>query len=281
MVEDGKVVFTADKEEYKRAISYYHQYFKEGLFDQEGFTQDVAQYFAKGKTEEVTLGSFMLWNAENMAGPERAKDYVPVPPLEGPDGHRLWTKCNLYNATITGATFAITTACENPEIVIRWVDQLYDKKTSAEGNWGSIGVVLREDSDGVLRFNAPPEGMSFDEFRYANCPVWPPSALFAEDLEVVIETPPANVSKLKIMHEVYEPYMLSETLPGMPYNKDESDWLASGGTDINNLVNDNRAKWLLNGGVEEEWDSYIEQLNKLDLKKHIEIIQNAYDRFMQ
>ncbi len=281
IVEGGKIVFTADKLEYKKAIAYFHTYFKEGLFDPEGFTQDIKQYFAKGKTEEVTLGSFMLWNAENMAGTERAENYVPVPPLKGPGGHQIWRKYNGNNGSINGAGFAITKSCNNPEIIMRWVDQMYEKKNSAQIIWGALDIVLKEGDSGILEFNPTPEGMGFDEFRRKNAPLFGPSALFAKDYGKVVMHPDFQKSKMKIKREVYDPYLTDESLPGIPYTKEESDWLASSGEDINNYVDDNRAKWLLNGGIEKEWDEYLKRLEQLKLAEHLDMLQNAYDRFIK
>lgn len=279
VLENGKVVFSADKPEFKEAIIYLNRFFKDGLFDKEGFTQDVKQYFAKGKTQEVTLGSFMLWNAQNMAGPERAKDYIPVAPLKGPGGKQLWTKYNSNSGMLTGATFAITKSCKNPEIVLRWVDQLYDKKTSAEGVYGPIGIMFKEGANGVLELNPVPQGMSFDEFRYKNCPVWPPSANFIEDYGKVFQYPPVFQEKVDIKRKLYDPYLKSETLPPLVFSAEETLWNTSTGNDIQNYVNSKRAKWLLEGGIEKEWDEYLTKLKQLKLDEHVKKMQAAYDRF--
>ena len=37
-----------------------------------------------------------------------------------------------------------------------------------------------------------------------------------------------------------------------------------------------RAKWLSKGGVEEEWDAYLQQLNELGLEQFLEIYQRNY-----
>jgi len=279
VVENGKVVFTADKPEYRDAINYYHKFFAEGLFDQEGFTQDVKQYFAKGKTQEVTLGSFMLWNAENMAGTERAADYVPVPPLEGPGG-KHWTNYMVTGGQLAGPAFAITSACKNPEILVRWVDQLYDKTMSLQMLNGKIGIVLEEGTTTTYDYAETPEGLSWDEFRYKYAPGYAPSAFFADDYGTVLPLPPATVPKVEIKHEIYDPYLDSETLPPLFFTQEETDWNRSVGLDIQNYVNTNRSKWLLEGGIDKEWDAYIEKLKELELEKHVQKMQTAYDRFV-
>lgn len=277
--ENGKVVFTADKQEYKNAINGLSKFFKEGLFDKEGFTQDAKQYFAKGKTKEVTLGSFMLWNAINMAGPDREKDYVAVPPFKGPDGKQVWTKYNGNNGNINNAAFAITSSCKNPEILVRWIDQFYDKKISAQAVYGPIGITLEESQSGVLKFKELPQGSVFDEVRYKNCPVWPATGLFADDLGKVVDMVPTGIVRTELIKKLYLPNATSQTLPQMSFTEDESKWNASEGNDIQNYVNQRRAKWLLDGGVDKEWDDYVAKLKQLKLDEHIKRMQTVYDRF--
>ena len=281
VVENGKIVFTADKPEYKEAIKYFNKMFREGLFDNEAFTQDLKQYFAKGKTKEVTLGSFMLWNAENMAGAERAKEYVPVPPLKGPSGIQMWTKENGVLGLILGTGFTITNKCQYPEVAIRWVDELFDKKTAVEGFFGPVGTNLKEGPGGTLVYAPVPDGMSFDEFRYKNSPTFSPGAIFAEEKGdgKIVEIHPVNKSKIDIMNKYYKPYMKGETLPPISNTPEEIDFLKTTGTDLQNYVKDTQAKWLLEGGIENEWDAYLAKLKSLKLDEYLKVMQTAYDRF--
>lgn len=271
--ENGKIKFGANTEEFKNFIKFCNRMFREGLFDQEIFTQDAKQYFAKGKTDDVTLGCFMLWNAPNMAGPERAEDYVPIPTLEGPDGDRNWCNYLTSNGTVRGSNFAITSACKEPEILVRWLDQFYDKKTSAEALWGPV-----EEKDGMYVFKPYPEGSSFDQYRYENSPVFGPGALFASDYNTVVEMPEMMVDKLNEMEEYYDIHPKTNSLPMLRFTDEETNWLETTGNDIITYIYDKMAKWMMKGGVDEEWDDYLKQLDSLNVEKHIEILQGAYDR---
>lgn len=275
VVEDGEVVFTADKEEYKTAIAELHRFFAEGLFDEEIFTQDMKQYFAKGKTQEMTLGAFTLWNRANMVGPERVEDYVPVGPLKGTDKDPVWTR--EVGASGGETTFAITNQCENPEVVIRWIDTFFDEVTSVETAWGPI----TEGENGIYTFDATDSDQSFDDYRYQQAPIWGPALVAADFYDRVVEMPYTMVEKVEIMKEYYEKYMTNETLPFLKFTEEETEWFTSRGADINNHVEDYQSKWLLNGGIEEEWDDYILGLEQLGIDTHVENMRNAYARFTQ
>ena len=49
--------------------------------------------------------------------------------------------------------------------------------------------------------------------------------------------------------------------------------------DIGNYVKSTIANWIVKGGVENEWDSYVQQLDKLGLEKALQLYQAAYNRF--
>lgn len=275
VVEDGdKVVFTADKEEYKKAISELHKFFEEGLFDEEVFTQDVKEYFAKGKTEEMTLGSFVLWNRGNMVGPERVGDYVAVPPMKGTDAEPVWLK--EVNGNSPATCFAITNQCENPEILVRWIDQFFDEETSVRAGWGPIV----KNENGPASFEAGATDQSFDDYRYENAPIWGPCAIYEDFYGRVVDMPEMMTEKVDIMNESYAKYMTVSSLPPLKFTQEESDWFVANGVDINNYVKDHQAHWLLEGGIEEEWDEYISGLKALNLDKHVEMMTTAYNRYL-
>ncbi len=274
VIEDGsdEVVFTADKEEYYTAIVELHKFFEAELFDKEIFTQDIKQYFAKGQTEEMTLGSFVLWNRGNMVGPDRVDDYVAVAPLEGPDGDRIWTREVSGNAPST--TFAITNQCENPEILVRWADQFFDETLSVEAAWGPI-----VEGDPAT-FEAAASDQSFDDYRYQHAPIWGPLAVYEDYYDRVVEMPSMMIEKVEIMEESYQEFMTNSSLPPLKFNEEENDWFTTNGTDINNHINDHQARWLLQGGIEEEWDTYLDGLESLKIDEHVTNMNNAYQRFL-
>ena len=67
--------------------------------------------------------------------------------------------------------------------------------------------------------------------------------------------------------------------PNVIFTTEQTDRLAELSTDIGDYVNTTLANWMLNGGMEDEWDSYVERLNKLGLEEYIFILQEALDNF--
>ena len=49
--------------------------------------------------------------------------------------------------------------------------------------------------------------------------------------------------------------------------------------DIDKYVETTRAKWVTEGGIDEEWDAYIEQLKTMGLEQLVQIYTDAYERY--
>ncbi|KOS00928.1 ABC transporter substrate-binding protein, partial [Paenibacillus polymyxa] len=60
VTNEGKVVFTADKDGYKEGIKYLNELYKLNLIDEESFEQDYNTYLAKGQNEKY--GLYFQWD---------------------------------------------------------------------------------------------------------------------------------------------------------------------------------------------------------------------------
>ncbi len=275
IVRDGKVIYTAAQPEYATAIAKLHDWYAEGLIDQEALTQDDKTYLAKGKTDIETLGSYVWWETEEVVGPDRAGDYALVPALEGPAG-RLVGHSN--GADFSGGAFAITRANKHPELTMRWVDRLYDPVMSAQVSWGPIGVMLEENTDGVLQQIELPEGQSAGELRQKVAPGGP-SVTLKEDFTNVVLPEPRASQRVADLEEYYLPWAEKEYYPNVMFTNEETQEIAQIETEITALVDARRAQWIANGGVEQDWDGYVAQLGSIGLDRLVELYQGALDRF--
>lgn len=276
IVRDGKVIFTAIQPEYKEAIQYFHGWYKEGLIDPESFTQNSSQYLAKGKTDPERLGAYIWWETEEVVGPERAKDYALVPPLEGPNGHRIVGRSN--NSEYNRAAFVITAVNKYPEITMRWIDRLYEPYMSAQVNWGPLGIIYELDENGML-VNLPlPEGVSMGEYRQRVAPTGV-GVVLREHFGTVVDMEPRAKQRLKDIEEIYAPYQESEHYPMIFFSPEELERINILEQDILDFVNLKRATWIVDGGIEEEWESYLKELDRMGLPELMEVYQAGLDRF--
>ena len=73
-----------------------------------------------------------------------------------------------------------------------------------------------------------------------------------------------------------------ESWPRPYYSVDEADRLSEVTTDIFNLTETQRAKWIC--GQEElndlSWKKYVSQMEQMGVKEMVDIYQTAYDRYL-
>ena len=67
----------------------------------------------------------------------------------------------------------------------------------------------------------------------------------------------------------------------MRFDDATAEELATLEPDISTYVESQYAKWVAEGGIDEEWDNYIATLNRMGLERMIEIFQREYDKYMQ
>lgn len=276
IVRDGKVIFTAVQPEYKEAIEYYHKWVKEGIIDPEATTQDTAKMFAKGKSKDETLGSFIWWENTEMVGTDRQNDYAVLPPLVGPKGKPIVGHSN-YSEYGRDA-FVITKADKYPEITSRWVDQLYAPKESAQVNWGPIGEVYKEDGNGMLVNKELPAGVAMGEYRQKVAPGGP-FIVLKQDFGKVVDMEPRAKERLQILDKYYRPYEEKENYPQVFFSQEDSQRINQLQTDITQFVNQKQAHWLQDGGIEKEWDSYVKQLDQMGLPELMKLYQKGLNNF--
>ncbi|MEF2244017.1 MULTISPECIES: sugar ABC transporter substrate-binding protein [unclassified Paenibacillus] len=274
IVNDDKVVYTAVQPEYKAAIEYFNKMFKEGLADPESFTQDKNLFTAKISQNNM-IGAFMAWNYDSVGLPED-HDFVPLEPLAGPNGDQMWA--GFQPGILFKGSFAITSANKNPEVTIRWIDYMFDPLVSIQAVHGMIGTNLIEQADGTFKVAQAPEGKTSAEFRESPETSRTVYAQTKEMQEKIINERQVKMPKTEL-DDLYGPYLVYNEFPKVYMTVEENSELTRYKTDIGTYVEKMYAQWMLNGGIETEWDGYVQQVNKMGLDRMIAIYQQAYDRY--
>lgn len=65
--------------------------------------------------------------------------------------------------------------------------------------------------------------------------------------------------------------------PNVFMNQEDSEKLANLQTDISTYIKQKRADWIMNGGVEEQWDDHLAELEAYGLEEYLEILQKYFD----
>lgn len=277
-VQDGKVVYTLATPQYKEGMNYFQRLYAEGLIDEEAFTQDGGMLTGKIKSETRIVGAFQTWRSSGYKRtPDDAMDeYVPVPPMAGPDGTRLWP---LMQAGGSRGAGVITNKCENPEIAMRWLDSLYEPEWAVQvGLMYYMGVHMVKEGDNFKIIRKPERDILEDSQYFSGARIFnvrnSTGSRFLER--------PAHIMEKQELDKVYAPYYPKEVYPKNTFlSQEESEELSEFAVDINNYADEMFAKWMTVGGIEDEWEGYLKTLKDMGLERYLAIYQGAYERYMQ
>lgn len=283
--DDGQLIFTADKEGFKEAIEYLHRLYSEGLIDPEVFTQD--RTLLTNKIRQLNVGCYTDYRLKSSMAHEEIQDKFSVmPPLAGPYGDRRWLRAM---AGMSEGAFALTSACKNPEAAIRWLDYINEPQNciqmlygmfKPEGWVGSEALVPSPTQPGKWTGNTDlrPADVSPNDWPWSAPIGSSPVIATREVINKYIADRPNNVAKEEVC-AVYRPYLTK-----YPYNypyrftPEEIEELSLLQTDLLNYIYRTQAKWIAEGGVDQEWDAYLAQLQKLNVDDYVQLYRAAYER---
>ena len=285
VTDEGEVIYTAVQEGYKEGIQWLHQLVEENLVDPEAFTQEWSTYVAKGKNHRY--GLCFTWDIANV---DNYDDYVMLPALAGPEGLVNITRQN--NSETSGfdrGRCVLTTSCRDTALAAAWIDQMYAPLQSIQNNWGTYGeegkpnifeMSTNAEGEPMLK-HLSLEGESPVEVRQAQS-VNGPLAVLNDYYGVYVTQPDDAKWRLDNMHATYLEDMHSKYVyPNVFMSIDDTNMVSQYDTDIKKYADQKKADWILNGGIEEEWDEYLQKMEEYGLSDYLAIKQKYFDQYQE
>lgn len=273
----GKVQFTANTENYQKAIKFFNKAYKEGLIDSESFEQDWSRYVAKGNDQKY--GMYFTWDPRNVTGD--TEDYVMYQPMANETGEINVTRTN--NFGFSRDRFVITSANKNIELTAKWVDQMYNPIQSVQNNWGTYGDkgqnIFRYDEEKNQLIHEPLEGSAPVEVRQKTA-VGGPLAILDTYYGQYTTMPDDAKWRLDLMDKFIFPYVQNENnYPNIFLSAEDTKRLADIDADMQDYILRKRDEWITKGNIDQEWDDYLKQLDAFGLDDWLEIKQRNYDEY--
>ena len=160
--ERGKVRFAPEEDAFFATLDWLHQMYAEGLLDIDFISQGSNIWAAK--VNEGNVGLFSYWRLQNTARtPEVASMYRIMVPVHAEDTRA----CLPRNMDIIEFGAAVTTACENPEAALRWLDAQFETENMLISQNGPLGDTLVKRDDGRYEVSYVPK----DNELYQRVPV--------------------------------------------------------------------------------------------------------------
>lgn len=282
---EGEPVFMPAQENYKEAVEWMHGLWEKGILDPEYFTQEGSMATSKRQAEGGSqVGLISAWTADAEAG-GNADQFVLLEALQGPDGNRYVENASNY-LDISDRELVISKDCENPEKLLAWADDFYDNVATLQTTYGSISDgCVTDNGDGTYTVNEPEDGSSLDTSAWSNALKDFGPKYMTEDFEANVTLPADQGDGIRLLEdEVNAKYVTTDKNVGFPmvqYTSDEQNTLTMLGTDIYQYVEAQYAHWVVDGGIEEEWDAYLEQLDAMGLQDLVKAQTDAYNAYIE
>lgn len=281
-IVDGVVTPTANTDDFRAFLEYFHGLCADGLANVEGLTQTEEQYFANISNGNV--GVFWGWAPYTYTSDAALQaQYVPTGPLSA-DGYTFREMPTRLTANRNG--FVITTACENPEIALQWWDYLSRDQVAAHTARSGPEGLTWELVDGVpTSRNYTAEEAT--EFGYGDLAGHVGTSTFAASMGLT-NCPPLIVDSLVPVEgttsqirfdavELYEPYFTEQSMStGVvpPEAQEEFDFTCEG---LEEYIDSFACDSILNGVTDDTWNAYLSGLDSRNYGYYIEFYQKYLD----
>ena len=279
---DGKVNFVCDDDNYRAALTYFHDWYADGLMDLEMFSQDTTQLMAKCQHGYVGVSTW--WYIEELMGPY-SEDYVFLPVLTGPDG--------TSNVTVRtgGGTNAgqcsITSKCQDPAKLLSFYDQWYNGEIVMQLQYGPIGEWFTgQDENGMWLSITEDEcrekyGKSAGELK-SQLEVNGPKLILSNYYAEYFYMEDRAIERLTDLYDYWMPFVKDTTVYPVDcvFTQEELDDIDYYRSDFENVVAEQEALWIKNGGpTDAEWEAYKANLERCGMSTLLATYQAAYDRY--
>ena len=282
--KDGQVESALVSDNFKDFLSLLHEWYALGLISKDFFTQqsmDVKNVFA-GDGCGVCWDNADFITEDNTNAELAAKGFyctaLPIPTRE--EGQTLHYSLNMDGAVQAG--LCVSTACEDPELLVKTMDFSFTDQGALLSNYGIDGISYEMNAEGKPRWTEAMTNVEGQTFR-------------ATILTYILNGLPTYVDVKKYWSETFDEDSLyavelwSDTptdkayaLPSaLFFTSEESSVYATKITDVETYANEYILTCITgDADIDATWDDYAEKVWSLGLQDCIDATQNAYERYL-
>lgn len=268
--------FIPADDRFKEMLQYLNKLYKEGLINQDLYTVKSEEIFARGS--QGLFGAAIVTNPRTAYNQD---NFIGAPVFEGPHGDKLYSN---YKASLVNiGAFVITDKNPDPAATVRWVDYFYGDEGSKLFFMGLPGQTYVENPDGTVDYsdliNKNPDGLTYTQAisKYLTWRTGGYPAIVKEQYFKGSEGQPDSIEATRKV----EKFVPEEVWAPFNFTVEESEKMATLGADIENYVKEMQAKFIIGQASFDQWDKFVETLNKMGLDKYMAIYNDAYKRYQE
>lgn len=275
-VENGKAFFSATDDRFRDALDYWHELWELGVCDPETFTQDASMHNAKLMSETRIVGMMQCWRGSSWRLSNEDDEYAILPALDSENGEGLYGQ--RFSGLSVRCAAAITKDCENPELAMRWIDNMVEPTNAYSFlSKGSFGYNYEDQGD-VYKIIKDIDLKDPEQQKQALLGFSCLSYITYNKGER--STDPFNVNNEKAVSDaIYRESYPEEYYPNVFLTLEENKIITELETDLKTYMYQFYGDWIVNGGDDAKWAKHLQQLKDLGVEEYIEQFQIALDRY--
>ena len=277
---DGKVFYGPARQGWKDYLTLMNRWYQKGLIDVDYMTGN--SIYADSKM--IASGTSGAWfGMYTMPSDLSAKDQnIKVIAVSPPKLNEHDTLHIQKRYSISDNMFYISSGCEHPEIVLKWIDYLFSDEGSRFASYGTEGKTYRLDKDqnpvftDLILHNS--DGLTFYQaLKNYTLPPGLPSAYidWKRELQCV---PPSSAVMCDVWASTNTSYMLPVSLS---FTSEERTRLSQIMADVNSCMYEYTTAFITGIRSFDNYEEYLNTLKKNKIDEAVQIYQNAYDRYLE
>lgn len=274
----GKVRYFAMTDGFRQWVEWATRLYQEGLLHKEYF--DFTESSLGNYVNNNVCGAFAYTNL-CMLGEETQKKFTYLNgAMTGANGDKDYYGVNSIGTT---GSFVITTACEHPEVALRWADYFFCDEGSLFFYYGDEGVTYDAMPDGTYKFN----DTVLADFHagtnsYDGCAVY--VSLYGYGNTPTMTKVPFNSADdnkgiaLEAANALIEDCAIA--WPAFTFTKKEQRIIEDSKNDIDKYVSSMRDAWIMgtNELNDQTWQQFLDTIRRMGIEDVLEVYQAALER---
>lgn len=280
---DGEVRFGSIQPEFKDYLTMMNKWYTEGLVDDLFLTN---QYESLVDQSPITTGTCGVWygtaaqSIPNMIGasvdPGMKITGITTVTVDGSQAH-VGEEGSLFDTHM----WSITTVCEDPEVICKYVDYVYSEEGTLLANYGVEGETFTyvdgtpKLTDLVLNNENYSYGAAMNIFV---CDRMTPAPFVIDEDRVRADYIEDQLNAIEVWNNANDGlYNMPKT--GVNLTVDESEEYNGLYSDIETYMDENIIKFIVGDKSLDEYDAYVSTLKEMGIDQCTAIYQAAYDRY--
>lgn len=271
--ETDELRFYRTDPKYKEVLEYVHTLYSEGLIDKEIFEIESGQLNAKGA--EGLLGSVIVPNPSSVMDKD---GFIGLSALKGPHGDQIYSQ--LKTPIVHVGAFAITDKNEHPAATVRWMDHFFSDEGATFYFMGVEGETYEKKGEKELEYveeiTDNPDGLTYAQAieKYFS---WNGGSYPGYVQEWYFKGSESHPNALEAAEKARD--YIGETYNAFNYTEEEINFKSSVGEDITQYISEKEAEFITGRTPFSEWDSFVEQIEKMGKDRLMEIENDAFERY--